>query len=128
MPDRNLYQQAPYPEDLRLLVNSLEYRPGWEFGLYDSDRGQGCAGLTLDILTSTVDTYDPDSSRSYGAHHKMPVPAVNWDRNGWTNWLYEMCLAVETHECREFFRIDGKRVFAPRHGFRASPYSEVVDG
>ena len=127
MPDREMHQVAPFPEALRLLVARLEYRPGWEFSLADTDRGQGCAGLTLDVHISSTDALRPENGGYvYRAHHKLPVPPFNWTETGWLRWLYDQCLSIEEHECREFFRVDGERPFAPQHGFRGQPYAGVV--
>lgn len=60
----SLSQVAPYPEELHALVRALRYRPGWTFELIDRDRGQGSAGLTLDVITSGFNSYHPDQART----------------------------------------------------------------
>lgn len=115
-------QEAPFPDVLANLVSRLTYRPGWRFVLADIDRGQGSAGLTLDIVTLGYDSYHPDQGESYRVHHYMPVPPAAYDERSWRRWLFEQCLLVERHEACEFFVIDGVRPYAPHHGPGNDPY------
>jgi hypothetical protein len=114
-------QQAPFPKELADLVDRLQYRPGWEFWLEPVDRGQGSGGLTLDIITMTANAYHPEIT-NYRVHHYMPVPPAAYDERSWRRWLFEQVVLVETHECAEFFQIDGERPYAPHHGPGNSPY------
>lgn len=117
-----MHQAAPRPSELWDLVNKLAYRPGWHFVLADIDRGQGSAGLTLDIITLGYNSYHPDDGETYRVHHYMPVPPAAYDRRSWQRWLFEQCLLVERHEAMEFFQIDGVRPYAPSHGPGNDPY------
>jgi len=112
--------EAPYPEELAELVEGCRYRPGWRVGLHDLDRGQGSRGLTLDILTLTPDSYEPD--QMIRVHHYFPVPPAAYDRRSWQRWLFEQFQLVERHECMEFFQIDSERPYAPSHGPGNDPY------
>lgn len=115
-------QEAPDPTVLFELVDKLAYRPGWTFHLSDIDRGQGSAGLTLDITTLGYNSYHPDEGETYRVHHYMPVPPAAFDRRSWQRWLFEQCLLVDRHEACEFFAIDGERPYAPHHGPGNDPY------
>lgn len=115
-------QEAPHPQVLFDLVAKLAYRPGWRFILKDMDRGQGSFGLTLDIITLGYNSYHPDRGETYSVHHYMLVPPAAFDERSWRRWLFEQCLLVERHEAMEFFQIDGKRPYAPHHGFGQDPY------
>lgn len=115
-------QEAPFPEALHRMVQGLKYRPGWTFRLQDIDRGQGSKGLTLIITTLGYDSYHPSQGEHYRVNHYMPVPPASYNDVSWQRWLLEQCLLVERHECCEFFRIDGKRVYAPHHGPGFDPY------
>lgn len=115
-------QEAPYPTVLQALVERLEYRPGWSFRLCHYDRGQDSIGLTLIIVTRGYDSYNPDNGETYRVRHFMPVPPASYNEQSWQRWLLEQCLLVERHECCEFFKIDGKRPYAPHHGPGNDPY------
>ncbi len=115
-------QKAPYPEILKNLVDKLEYRPGWRVLLEHIDRGQGSEGLTLKILSLGYDSYHPDRGQSYRVWHYMPVPPAAYNEQSWRRWLLEQFLLVERHEACEFFKIDGKRLYAPHHGPGNDPY------
>jgi hypothetical protein len=120
-------QIAPDPEPLRALVDRLEYRDGWTFGLADLDRGQGSEGLTLIITISTTDTYD--RNHPIRVCHYMPVPPAAYDWRSWRRWLLDQLLLVERHEACEFFRLHDApgsehvtRPYAPSHGPGSDPY------
>lgn len=115
-------QEAPEPEVLYELVSKLTYRPGWTFTLEDIDRGQGCQGLTLDIVTKGYDAYHPERGENYRVHHYMEVPPASYNRISWQRWLLDQILLVERHEACEFFTIDGEKPYAPHHGPGFDPY------
>lgn len=117
---RPLVQAAPYPEELELLVNLLEYKEGWSFSLREVDRGQESVGLTLCILIVTRDSYDHSKKRS--VMHYMPVPPASYNRQSWQRWLFDQCLLVDRHEGMEEFTIDGEKPYAPNHGPGWDPY------
>lgn len=122
IPEPKLKQEAPYPKVLAELVERLEYRPNWRFRLAHHDRGQDSIGLTLIIVTQGYDSYNPGDGETYRVQHFMPVPPAAYNEQSWRRWLLEQCLLVERHECCEFFKIDGKRPYAPHHGPGNDPY------
>jgi hypothetical protein len=115
-------QEAPFPEALKTLVDNLEYRPGWKISLVDRDRGQGSIGLTLQIITLGYDSYHPENGENYRVQHFMPVPPAAYNETSWRRWLLDQILLVERHEACEFFKIGGKRPYAPHHGPGNDPY------
>jgi hypothetical protein len=119
---RTMTQDAPYPEILASLVARCTYRPDWWVTLEPIDRGQGSKGLTLVITTRGYDSYNPERGPYYRVNHYMPVPPAAYNEQSWRRWLFEQFLLVERHECCEFFRIDGKRPYAPHHGPGNDPY------
>ncbi len=122
MSNRVMRQEAPYPEELAALVASLQYKPGWSFMFdEDYDRGQGCTGLTLNILIETPNSYNPEQLRQ--VLHLMPVPAAAYDVRSWQRWLLDQILLVERHEACEFFTVNGENPFAPHHGPGRDPYT-----
>jgi hypothetical protein len=124
--DRNT-QEAPFPTILAELVKSVEYRK-WKFVLMDLDRGQGSKGLTLRITTLGVDSYHPDDGENYRVNHFMLVPPASYNEQSWRRWLFNQVLLIETHEAGEFFKINGKRPYAPHHGPGNDPYTMFERG
>lgn len=132
MPDR-MIQIAPYPTELRDLVDKFAYRPGWTATLRHMVRDRVdpnddlsdplTEGLTLDITTRGYNSYHVDRGPNYGVHHYMIVPAATYTRDSWQRWLLEMCFLVERHEACEFFQIDGEHPYAPHHGPGEDPYT-----
>lgn len=117
---RQMTQVAPYPAELADLVGRITYKPGWTFQLADRDRGQGSAGLTLEITVHGPDSYDPGKRRSVS--HPMIVPAAAYDARAWRWWVFKQILDVEAHEAAEFFQVDSKRPYPPNHGEGRDPY------
>lgn len=115
-------QTAPFPKELLDLVTDCKYRPGWSIELTELDRGQESAGLTLIITTRGYDSYHPEDGESYRVNHYMPVPPAAYNKQSWQRWLFEQFLLVERHEACEFFKIEGKRPYAPHHGPGNDPY------
>lgn len=115
-------QEAPDPGVLYEIIRDVRYRPGWVFRLADIDRGQGCAGLTLDIVTSGFNSYHPEQGPNYSVHHYFPVPPAGYNYQSWCRWVFECLLLVERHEAMEFFVVDGRRPYAPHHGPGNDPY------
>lgn len=116
-----MQQRALYPTTLAALVDQVKYKPGWSFTLGEVDRGQGSHGLTLNILITTPDSYNPNLRRC--VMHFMPVPPAAFNEQSWRRWLFEQILLVETHEAMEFFQLGDGRPFAPNHGPGHNPYS-----
>lgn len=117
---KTMTQTAEYPEILADLVGRLTYRPGWRFELRHIDRGQGSLGLTLEVYGIFPDTYD--TAHEMRVVHYFPVPPAAFDERSWRRWLLERLIELETHECCEFFQIDGERPYAPHHGPGNDPY------
>lgn len=121
-PPKVMFQKAPWPYDLEDAVRELQPRAGlseWTFYLREEDRGQGCHGLTLNIIPNNTDSYHPDLP----AHTRFlyPVPAAAFNRESWEEWLWARIEETEAHERAEGFRFvdaDGneRRPFKPLHG------------
>jgi hypothetical protein len=108
------------PQHLRDLVDSIEYKPGWSFGLAVAVDDDGSGGLQLQIVSDTPDSFAFD--RRIRVRHAFLVPPASYSRDVWAAWLFDRVRDVETHEAGEFFRIDGVREFAPHHGNGEDPY------
>lgn len=109
------------PVHLPDLVNSITYKPGWQFYLEntETDEGDG-GGLALMIVSET------ENSLNFGkrirVRHEFLVPAATYKRDVWVAWIFDRVRDVETHEAGEFFRVAGVREFAPHHGNGEDPY------
>lgn len=122
-----LKQEAPYPDILAKLVDAVSYRK-WKFKLADIARGQGSSGLTLIVTTLGYDSYNPDYGETYHVNHYMLVPPAAYNEQSWRRWLFNQVLLIETHEAGEFFKINGKRPYAPHHGPGNDPYTMFERG
>lgn len=94
-------QTAPFPFDLEWLVNNTRFRGNWTAKLYSGDRGQGCAGFTLEIVCWVPDSYE--RSEDIRVRHLFPVPPAAYDRRNWRRWLLDRYRDVDTHEAMELF-------------------------
>lgn len=111
---------APYPEELRELVEQLTHRPNWTASLRHIDRGQGSEGLTLIVHIVEPDAYDHSKPR--GTLHYFPVPPAAYDQRSWRRWLFDRLGDIDTHERMEQFTVDGDKPYAPSHGPGNDPY------
>ncbi len=80
----------------------------------------GSGGLTFFVISVTDDSMVKDQKIS--VRHGFLVPNDSYNRDTWAAWLRDRLQDVETHECNEFFRINGLREFAPHHGNGEDPY------
>jgi hypothetical protein len=111
------------PPHLRSLVDSLEYKPGWEFALAfrHGETEDAPDNLQFLVMSQTTDSFDFKNT-NYRVRHTFLVPPTTWNRNNWAAWLFDRISDIETHEAGEFFRIKGVREFAPHHSNGEDPY------
>lgn len=118
-------QTAPYPQELKEIVDALEYRPGWEFRLVhledrEHDPTKLSSGLTFEVLSDTMDTYNPEKRRPI--LHQFPVPPATYNIESWLEWVRDRLIGIEVHEACEYMKVGGKRPFAPGHAPGWDPY------
>ena len=101
---------------LRELVSKTTCKTGWFFDLIDED-----GALRLTITVPGFDSYN--ENRRLTVTHFFPVPITTYNEKTWRRWIFEMCRRLENHELGEWFKIDGKRPFAPLHGPGEDPYT-----
>ena len=89
---------------LKDLLQTFTYRPGWKFFVLDG---------AIHVQAMVIDT--DDHERMTPLRFVRPLPQFTRDDFDWTRWLLYIVLEVEDHEAREFFKIDGVKVFDP-HG------------
>lgn len=102
-------------DELRQLVGSLRYKPGWSFKIGGPLNGSLC------IVAVTPDSWHPERRR--GTQHMFPLPDV--DRAGFLRWVFDRVLDCEFHEAAEFFQAGAHRPFYPNHD-EGSDYYELV--
>lgn len=107
------------PPHLAELVEAITYKTGWSAWLDRLVEEDGSGGLALNIVS---DTDDSMSDKRIRVRHRFLVPTASYNRDVWAAWLFDRFRDVESHECAEFFRIDGLREFAPHHGNGEDPY------
>lgn len=121
-------QEAPYPDELKDLVNRATLWPGWQVSLVDMIRdpktthGGEAKGLTLIIKTLGPNTYHPERGQNYSVSHLFIVPAATYNRASWQRWLFERYVDVFRHEAMESFQIDEEHPYAATHGPGDDPY------
>lgn len=95
---------TPEEEPLRKLLRAFTYRPGWTFDVVAGD---------LIIRATVIDT--DNLTKTTPLTYTRGLPLYVQDTFDWTRWLLAQIMIVEDHEAREFFKIDGVKVFNP-HG------------
>jgi hypothetical protein len=108
------------PPGLRDLVNSIEYKPGWEFHMAPFIADGSVRGYAFYVVSQTPDSYNHD--RIIRVRHEFIVPPATYNEATWLGWLFDRIRQVEDHEAGEFFIVNGARVFAPHHGNGEDPY------
>lgn len=111
----------PYcPPGLRELVESISYKPGWQFSLGVFREDGDPRGWAFYVIGDTEDSLRPGAR--IRVRHEFLVPPASYNRDTWAAWLFDRVRDVESHEAAEFFRLDGYREFAPHHGNGEDPY------
>lgn len=106
------------PPGLRAIVESIEFMPGWS--VYLSFNNEDGRWLTLHIVSSTPDSYDPE--KKIRVNHSFLVPMATYNERTWKAWIRDCYEKVWRHEIGEFLMFDGVREFAPHHGNGEDPY------
>lgn len=86
----------------------VRYRPGWTFELYQGD----FEGPHLRIRADVENSYRPGQTVALDIHSPVPL-AVIADPAGLLRYLAWRLQIVESHEMREWLRLDGAVVFDP---------------
>lgn len=91
-------------EAVSKLLQSFTYKPGWTFYV-EAD------GLIIDALVIDSDNLEKTIRVQFG----VSIPFYADAKFPWDRWLLDQIKMVEDHEAREFFKINGVKVFDP-HG------------
>lgn len=87
-------------------LSRFTYKPGWRLVAYQHQY----EGIWLSIIAEVPDAAWP--SRSTVLNIRSAVPPIP-DREYLHAWLLWRLLRVESHECREFLRLDGEPLDDP---------------
>lgn len=91
---------------LRAALKRVTYRPGWRFVLYQSAH----EGVWLSIKAEADDPANPGKTLVINVRTAVPpMPHETY----FFQWLAYRLARIESHESREFLRIDGKKVDDP---------------
>lgn len=93
-------------EEIRAEVARVSYRPGWTFTVEE----RGFEDPWLRIVAPVPNAYDPAQTIDLGIDSPLPPMADTDQLHSWLIW--RIC-RIETHEAREFFKIDGFVQFDP---------------
>ena len=106
-----LWQAAPYPENLKKIVDDVDYKD-WSLTLDFYEREVGGEGLTLRIRFPAPDNCDPNGAVIF-LIHDFEVPARVLDDESWQEWVFDCIMLAERHESMELFTVTGQRVLLP---------------
>lgn len=97
--------------ELAKIVETIEYKPGWKFGVQPFSY---CRNETELIISADLeDTYNPGSKvlvaeKSIFPNFLTPSEVARF--------IYRCILDLERHETEEWFRVDGVRIYDPHKG------------
>lgn len=96
---------------LEEFLKKINYKPGWRFQVYDGAH----EGQHIVITTEVPDSYNPGETVTLDVHTSLP-PMASLDY--FCDWLLWRLKRIESHECREFFKV-GEKVWSDPHGENA---------
>jgi hypothetical protein len=100
-------------------LDRITYKRHWTFRVYDGDY----EGQHLVITASVPDAYNPGLMTTLDVHSPLPPMPDAAYLHLWILW--RIC-RIESHEAREFFRVDGQPVSDP-HGEHADRDSRTYE-
>lgn len=89
------------------LLERFTYKPGWVFHAMKHDH----EGDWISIEVTLENSYEPGTTTDIRVNSPVPPYASNHDFYEWLMWRLER---FESHECREWFKVDGL-VFSDPH-------------
>lgn len=91
---------------LRSALKRVTYRPGWRFILYQSEH----EGIWMSVKAEVPDAANP--SKTTVVNVRTAVPPIPHEAYFWT-WLAYRLKRIESHESREYLKVDGKPLDDP---------------
>lgn len=103
-------------DQLRAALTHVTYRPGWRFDLYEHQ----WEGVWLAVTADLDDAYRPGEMVTVCVRSAVPpIPTAAY----FLEWLAWRLWRIESHECREWLRIDG----APIHDPHSAEANDAVN-
>jgi hypothetical protein len=87
-------------------IARVKYRADWSFEVYETEY----EGPWLRIVAFVPDAYDPGNVLAIGVN--SPIPPMR-DTDAVHEWLIWRICRIESHEAREFYRVDSEVPFDP---------------
>jgi predicted metal-dependent enzyme (double-stranded beta helix superfamily) len=91
---------------IALLLNQVTYKPGWSFTIHRHT----WEGLCVDITITMPNSYKPGEDVTLNIRTPVP-PIVN--AKHFHDWLMWRLGRIESHEMREFYKVNGRVVDNP---------------
>jgi hypothetical protein len=95
-------------------VARMSYRPGWVLSVFLDPFEGSC----FRVVASVPNAYRPDEPTELRVNSRMPPLA---DLDALRVWVWHRLDLIERHECREWFKIDGRLVFDPHSPVEPAP-------
>lgn len=86
--------------EMERFLDTLEYKPGWEFEVYETPH----QGIVLAISARVEDSYSPGEYTDLRVKSFVPPFRRQSEFLAWLLWRLER---IEIHECHEWLRYSG---------------------
>ena len=102
-------------------LRRITYRPGWSFELYQGE----FEGPHICINAKVMDSYHPGEETVLDIHSPVPLAALETE-SALLRYLAWRLQIIETHEMREWLKMDGAVIFDPHadHAAQDRPIHE----
>jgi hypothetical protein len=102
--------------DVQFVVDAVRYKDGYDFDLEINEDIEGNVEWWISLTVRRVDALTGEP----GVGHAVPrVVSPYMTESQIVRMMFGMAMGYEEHECREFFRYDGKAVFGPHISVRS---------
>lgn len=131
--DRSSYTMAtasqppasPLDGALNMALRRVTYRRGWQMWVTGDSWAwthfPGQEPRWPHLRAPVEDSNDPNMELLLD--HSFPIPPSIRDEHEFFPWLAECLIAVERHESREFFKVDGQRFLDPHRANNTRLYA-----
>lgn len=89
-------------ESLERLLQTFTYKPDWAFTIIEE-------GLLIRLIAVDTDNHRNRIPITFS----IGIPSFVRPDFPWDRWLLDQIMEVEKHEAREFFKVNGVKVFDP---------------
>jgi hypothetical protein len=100
-------EQEMTVDDMNHLIYRFVYKD-WAFSVTDTL----WEGPWLRIVAKLPDAYHPGETLDIGVDSPIPYPLIETEEDFWKYLMWRIWI-IESHEAREFFTVDGEKIFDP---------------